>query len=394
VPRSLLIPLALLAPLALTSCRNSGFPDTPSGYREYAFVTNAGANTVSVLDLVYVRTDRTLQVGAQPTAIAASPTRNEIYVVNTQSSTLSILDADQLRVALTIPLHRTPTAIAVDPSGHRAYITNSASNTISTIDLDQRRELSTTPTPDQPTDLILAPDTRTLLVTHRPTGTISLYTVSPKSPLKLRNTYTNCPGAASPVILPDSSKAFIACSSGHQVMVLNLAADPASWNARQNPTLTSDQFLTLLDVGLNPTHLALKPDGGEIFTSNLNSDTISEIDTQTNEVGSTSIIGAHPARGIVSKDNSLYVANSTAANLTLYSIDDGKRVSFLPTGTGPQALAFSADQHLLLALDTHSGDVSVIRTQSKLGPNLFTILPAGDTPTAIVTKVIQTTPKT
>ena len=45
------------------------------------------------------------------------------------------------------------------------------------------------------------------------------------------------------------------------------------------------------------------------------------------------------------------------------------------TGHAPDALAFSADQHLLLAADAKSGDVSVIRTQDKNGPALFTILP-------------------
>jgi hypothetical protein len=52
-------------------------------------------------------------------------------------------------------------------------------------------------------------------------------------------------------------------------------------------------------------------------------------------------------------------------------------------------LAFSADEHLLLATDAHSGDVAVIRTQGNQGPVLFTILPAGSSPNAIVVKAIK-----
>ena len=125
-------------------------------------------------------------------------------------------------------------------------------------------------------------------------------------------------------------------------------------------------MLTLLDVGLTPVHLALKPDGGEIFVSNFGSDSISEISTWTNEVGGTYTIGSQPVHGVVSADNStLWVSNFGADSISLYSIDDGKLVGSVHTGSAPDALAFSADQHLLLAADAHSGDVSVIRTQGR-----------------------------
>jgi YVTN family beta-propeller protein len=189
------------------------------------------------------------------------------------------------------------------------------------------------------------------------------------------------------VILPDSSKAFIACSAGHQVMAVSLAAAAGSWPARQNPDLLMDHMLALLDVGKAPVHLALKPDGGEIFVSNYGSDSISEISTGTNEVGGTYTIGSGPVRGIVSRDNStLWVANIGADSIALYSIDDGRLAASVHTGSAPDALAFSEDEHLLLVADAHSGDVALIRTD---GPSLFTLLPAGISPNAIAVKAIQ-----
>jgi YVTN family beta-propeller protein len=172
-------------------------------------------------------------------------------------------------------------------------------------------------------------------------------------------------------------------------MAIGLAMPAGSWAVRQDASRTVDRMLAMLDVGLNPVSLTMKPDGGEIFVSNGAAGSISEIATQTNEVGATTMIGNRPAGGVVSRDNStLFVANSGDDAIGLYSIDDGKLVSSLHTGSSPGALAFSADEHLLLALDKGSGDVSVIRTQSKLGPSLFTILPAGGSPSAIVTKVV------
>jgi YVTN family beta-propeller protein len=158
----------------------------------------------------------------------------------------------------------------------------------------------------------------------------------------------------------------------------------------------ADRLLTFLDVGQTPVHLALKPDGGEIFVSNFNSDTISEIATGTNEVGGATLIGAHPASGIVSADNStLWISNFNADSIGVYSIDDGKRINTIGVGGGPDALAFSVEGHLLLATDARSGDVSVVRvmsrTPSRNSPvgTLFTILPVGRQPNAIVVKAFR-----
>jgi YVTN family beta-propeller protein len=386
--------------LGAWGCRRSGFPDIPAGYREFAYISNGGSNTVTVLDLVYLRQDRTLQVGGNPTDLIANPLRDEIYVVNTQSNTVSVIDAEANRVVATISVHRSPTFIAVDPTGHRAYVTNSGSNTVSVLDLDRRREIAVAGTGEQPSVVRIAPDGRSLVVSNRGSGSVSIFDVPPYNPAAtseppphLRAAFPACPGAAEAEILPDSLKVFVACSTGHQVMAVGLAASPGSSAAKQNPALMTDHMLALLDVGKTPVHLAIKPDGGEIFVSNFDSDSISEISTSTNEVGGMYTIGSRPVYGIVSGDNStLWIANSGADSIAMYSIDDGRLVLSVRAGSAPVALAFSQDEHLLLAADRHSGDVAVIRTGGKAGPALFTVLPTGHSPNAIAVKAIQRKP--
>lgn len=409
--------IALLLPLG---CRRSRFPDVPDGYREFAYVTNGAANTVSVLDLVYLRQDRTLQVGTQPTGAAANPKRNEVYVVNAGTASgngsLSVIDTDANRIVATIPVHKQPYFIDVDAAGHRAYVANSGSNTVSVIDLDQRREIGVAGTGEQPGLARISPDMRSLVVTNRGSGSVSVFAVAPYEspeihgielvPAKpaprprppqlphLRAVFTGCPGATDAVILKDSSKAFIACSGGHQVMVISLAAANGS-AAALGPAVLKDHLLTLLDVGDTPVQLALKPDDGEIFCSNFGSGSFSEIETGSNEVEGTYPIGSKPAYAIVSVDNStLWVSNFGADSVNMWSINDGMQggIVRVPTGPAPDALAFSADEHLLLAADTRTGDVSVIHTADKNGPALFTILPAGGSPNAIAVKAMMGKP--
>ena len=234
---------------------------------------------------------------------------------------------------------------------------------------------------EEPVAARLAPDGKTLVVANRRGNSVTL--IDPAS-RKVRAVFEGCPGAAGAVILPDSSKAFVPCSAGHQVMVIALARPNASADTRP---AQPDRLETLMDVGRAPVDLAMKPDGGEIFASNSLSDSVSEIYNSTDEVGDTYMIGADPVRGLVSRDNSLlYVANLRSQEVTVYSIDDGKLTGAIHVGDGPAALAFSAAGHLLFVADSRSGDVAVARTASQ---SLFTMLPAGRDPNAIVDKAFN-----
>lgn len=381
--------LATIATVALAGCRRLHFPDYPASYREFAYVTDGKANTVAILDLVYLRRDRVIQVGLQPTGVTANPKRNEVYVVNTGSDTISVIDTALNRVVANIGVHRAPYAIAVAPDGNRAYVANSGSNTVSVLDLEKRREIAVAATGEKPGLARIAPDMRTLVVTNAGSGSVSVYSVSSSetAPLTLRHAYSGCAGATDAVILPDSSKAFAACSGSHQVMAISLAAEPDSWRAKQDSSQLEDHLLALLDVGETPTYLALKPDGGEIYVTNFGSDSISEIATYTNEVGGTYMIGSKPSQGVISADSgSLWVTNFGADSAMLYSIDDGKATSSVRTGANPDAIAFSADEHLLLVANAGTGDVAMIRTIGKDGPELVTMLPAGAHPNDIAVK--------
>ncbi len=150
-------------------------------------------------------------------------------------------------------------------------------------------------------------------------------------------------------------------------------------------------------MGRAPVQLALKPDGGEIFVANSLSNSISEIYANTDDVAGAYLMGADPVRGLVSADNSLlYVGNLHSEEVTVYSIEDGKRVAAIHVGDGPSALAFSAAGHLLFVVDARSGDVAVVRTlncavftPSRGGCQMFTMLPAGRGPNAIAVKAFK-----
>jgi YVTN family beta-propeller protein len=390
VPIARLVGLALLA-LTLNGCRSHDFPQYPPNYREYAYVTNGGSNTVTVLDVVDVRLEREIAVGEDPVAVAASPTRNEVYVVNQgaagRDGSISVINAENNTVAATIAVHRQPVSIEIDSTGELAYVADSGSNAISVVDLKARREIAAIGAGEEPAAARLTPDGKTLVVANRKANSVSLVDPAARA---VRQIFEGCPGASDAVILPDSSKAFVACSGGHQIMAIALAraeTHPSPAGHAEAVSARPDRLEALLDVGQAPLQLALKPDGGELFALNSLSNSISEVVTGTDDVGGAYLIGDDPVRGLVSADNTmLYVANLHSQYVTVYSIDDGKRIGSVRVGDGPTALALSNSGLLLFAVDTRSDDVAVVRTATR---SLFTLLPARRAPNAIAVKAFK-----
>ena len=340
-----------------------------------------------MLDVVNVRLDRELPVGPDPVAVAASPTRNEVYIVNSGTANaqgfVSIINAENNSIAANIQVHRQPVSIDLDAAGKFAYVANAGSNTISVLDLKARREIAAIGAGEEPVEARITPDGKTVVVPNRRGNSVSLVDPAARG---VRPYFEGCPGASDAVVLPDSSKAFIACSGGHQVMAIALArpdAHPAQ----------PDRLEALMDVGRAPVQLALKPDGGELFVSNSQANSISEVVTSTDDVGGAYMMGDYPVHGLVSSDNALlYVANMRSQEVTIYSIDDGKRTGSIHVGDGPSAMAFSAAGHLLFVVDARSSDVAVVRTASCVGTpvcSLFTMLPAGRGPNAIAVKAFK-----
>jgi YVTN family beta-propeller protein len=364
-----------LLPLALAGCRRHDFPQYQANDREYAYVTNGASNTVTVLDVVNVSLDREVPVGQNPVAVMASPTRNEVYVVNQGApggqGSVSVMNAERNAVTATIPVHRQP--VSIDLVGDLAYVANSGSNTVSVLDMKARREIAVIGTGEQPSAALASPDGRALVVANRQGNSV---TVIDPATRQVRAVFEGCPGAADVAILPDSSKAFAACSGGHQIMSIALA------RAGQ-----PDRLEALLDVGRGPLHLALKPDGGELFVSNSRSGSISEVYSNVDDVAGAYMMGDEPVRGLVSADNSLlYVANFKSQDVIVYAIDDGKRAGSIHVGDGPSAMALSSAGHLLFVVDSGSSDVAVVRTAAR---SLFTLLPTGRGPNAIAIKAFK-----
>ena len=190
--------MTLLIVLAATGC-NQRKPLDP-GYHEYAYVSNGKSDSVSVIDTTpgspqQFRNVKTIAVGAEPTGIAASPTRNEIYVANAGSANVSIIDAERNQVVATIGVHANPYFVSVSPDGQRAYVANAGSANVSVLDLAKRAVIAAIRVGGAPGLAKVSPDGKLVVVSNRADNTISIIDTAK---LAVRATVPVCRAAAGP----------------------------------------------------------------------------------------------------------------------------------------------------------------------------------------------------
>ena len=105
----------------------------PAHAAPFAYITNAGDNTVLVIDSATNTVVATIPVGQDPTSIAVTPDGQFAYVANENSNSVSVIATANNSVVATVAVGMLPMGVAVTPDERFAYVTNSLSNSVSVI---------------------------------------------------------------------------------------------------------------------------------------------------------------------------------------------------------------------------------------------------------------------
>ena len=178
-------------------------------------------------------------------------------------------------------------------------------------------------------------------------------------------------------ILPDSAVAFVMSRSNNKLSVVDLK--------RGLP-------LANLELAGKPSQMILKPDGGELYVLSPESHGLQAINTWTHEMGDYVVLGSAPTRAVLLGDTgTLFVSDAVAGKVAQLDIVNRRlsRDGPVPAGQSPGALCFDPGEkpRLLLVLSEASGDMSVVRISSDRSTALLTMIPVGEHPREIVTKL-------
>ncbi|MDZ4212238.1 MAG: YncE family protein, partial [Methylotenera sp.] len=103
----------------------------------FAYVTNQGDHTVSVVDLASHKVSATVPVGKAPVGVAIDPLSNRAYITNVESRSVSVLDMAQNKVIHEIQLGKiAPVGVVLNKSGGQLFVADWFHDQILVIETD------------------------------------------------------------------------------------------------------------------------------------------------------------------------------------------------------------------------------------------------------------------
>ena len=317
------------------------------------YVTNAGEDTVMVIDPAPNEFIADIEVGHEPHDIVCTPDHEFVYVANEDdespnpSITVIHTEHDEIETTIDIPYlagmdpdakgRSQPHHIAVTPDGNMIIVSTSANQSVNLIHTDE----------NVVSDEIFTSDTpyRTEFTKTRPHGIAVI------------------PGFA-----------YINNKSSGDVSVIDL----------ENEELVGEP----IPVGNGPHGCEATPDGKWVLVSCQDDGTIVVIDTSTNSVAAAIQItqgGENQDLAISPDGNHAFVTLASSHNVAILGIEDAdpgewEVEGFIPVGFNPFGAVVSPDSSTLYVVNTGSNNISVIDIASRIVTDWITV---GEAPTGI-----------
>ncbi len=278
------------------------------------------------------------QVSKEVSAIPL-PAERFAYVTNAGNDTVSIINTTNNAVVATVPVGDIPLGVAVDAPANRVYIATPGgvyNGTVSVIDMAGNPvttvSVAMSGVDSSPIEVAVDRTTRKVYVVHSSTNWVSI--IDPNNNYSV--TQVNVGGLLEGVAVDWTvGRAYVANRGDDTVSVIST---------------TSNTVVATVAVGDNPVGVAVHPSINRAYVVNTNDNTVSVINTADNTVVTTVSMGAPPQLGAppeaeaVAVDviaNKVYVANRTSSLLfvidALTNVLVGSPVSLLPFG-GPSML--------------------------------------------------------
>ena len=197
---------------------------TPNG--RYAYVTNGGENTVSVIELPAGKLAATIPVGAYPHGVRISPDGREAYVANLKDGSVSIIDTASMKEAARLPVGKAPAQTGFTPDGRTAFVSLSGEDRVALIDPVARKVLRKVPVGTVPIQLYASLDGKQLFVANqgsrqRPGMTVSVIDIASG---KVTKSVRAGRGAHGVVVGTDGRYAYVTNTFENTVSVIDVAS--------------------------------------------------------------------------------------------------------------------------------------------------------------------------
>lgn len=135
----------------------------------FAFVTNAGGDSVSVVNLETKEAVTTISTGEYPHGLRLSPDGRELYVANVLGGSVSVIDVASQHEVARLPVGQAPVQVGFTPDGTRAFVSLRDENHVAVIDTANRKVIERIEVGRLPIQVHATADGRFMLVANEGT---------------------------------------------------------------------------------------------------------------------------------------------------------------------------------------------------------------------------------
>ncbi len=183
-----------------------------------AYVSNEGANTVSVVDLDAAKVVHTIDVGQRPRGITITPDGKYVFLCASDDDTIQIIDTATLKVVGELPSGPDPETFALGPKGEYLYVSNENDALVTVIDVATRKAIAQVPTGVEPEGMAVSPDGQTIVNTSETTN--MAHFMDFKSRKMVANVLVD-PRPRAAVFTPDGSEVWVTSELGGSATVID-----------------------------------------------------------------------------------------------------------------------------------------------------------------------------
>ena len=246
------------------------------------YVGNAGSDSVSVIDAAKNAVIATIAVGTEPSGIAVNAAGTRVYAANDLSNNVSVINAVTNTVIATVPVGATPLGVVVNPAGTRVYVVNSESASVSVIDTATNSAIATVPVAADPFAIAVNPAGTRVYVTHLTDVepiTASVSVVDTSNNARIASVSLGRDGAAGVTVNAAGTRVYVATLLGSVVVI----------------DTGTNAIVDTLSVGGMLVGIAISETAKRIYVTDIWSDQVAVVDIATRLVTSRIPVGSVPA---------------------------------------------------------------------------------------------------
>lgn len=312
----------------------------------YAYITNSGSNTVSVIDTQTNTVTATVPVGNSPDGVAVIPDGTKIYVTNSGSNTVSVIDAATNVVKDTVTVGANPIGVAVSPDGTKIYVVNSNSSTVSIIDATINVVTATVPVGIGPMGVAVSPDGSRIYVLSAGLCSSTVSVIDATTNNVIANVTVG--GFSSGIAVSrDGTKVYVTAADygGESVSVIDATTNNVTAIAGVESGFGVN-VTAIVDVEGYVNGIAVNPAGTRIYVPNAwldnsnDSSDVSVIDAATRNVTANVTIRGSSSGIAVNPDGTKVYVLESDGNVSVIDAATNNVIANMTVGNMPMHIAF------------------------------------------------------